>query len=359
MGIEKGSSTFKLVAAAEKIGEEIMPVLKEKAYLDMPPGEVEKLSDITRGVSIANGKPQDEWDFRYGTSIYFAIRTRERVVDPKMVKEYLAYLMDKEFKETGKIPRGKRKKELKETAKSMVQTNLITKVSGARIIIPVNTKMVIMELSSDKKVDEAIEFLTENAFKENALSTITPEYLYNVLTGQPCDSYKGFSVADEERCTGLGADFLTWLWMASEVEGMLPKGIRSTPFGDVEFRNDKDCPKGAITIKMSKGMPWEGEEPKAALVDGKKICAASFRFMKDDTVSYDVVIDETFTFKKFEVSKGQEEELENPEDIFSDAIMSIQLFSELFIELFKTFLSRVDSNESDIRNWYNSRWSEE
>lgn len=346
--------TFTIVTATNKIdSSKASEALKAHAYRDMKQesGEDEAaMCDVTRGISIAGAAPSGDYDFGYGSSTYFAVRTRERVKDPKMIKEYFAYLVDKEFRETNAYPGGKRRKELKAVANDAMKASVV-KTSGTRITIPPDSKMIIVEASSVKKVDEALGFLcTTDLFKDNQTFPMTPEYLYNVLTKKESSSYETFCWGDEVRCTGLGVDFLTWLLMATETTGILPDGVEVTPFGDLCFRNDEDTAKGAVLTKMSKGIPWEGNGPKAALNDGKKVCAIALRFTKGD-ISYEAVIDENFVFKKFKVHEA-EKELEDPQALFADAVMSIQAFVELFVSVFKRFLNMEDDNQTVMKTWY-------
>jgi hypothetical protein len=350
------SPTFTIVTAQNKIDAiAANEALKTKAYLAIPAVEGEadseqNIVDVTRGISIAGVAPTGEYDFTYGSSTYFAVRTRERVKDAKMVKEYVAYLIDKEFRETNVYPGGKRRKEIKAIANDVIKCN-VTKTSGVRMVIPPDSKMVIVEASSVKKVDETLGFLmTTDIFKDNAPSAMTPEFLFNVLSGDKTSSYENICLADEVRCEGIGVDFLTWLWMASETSGVLPEGITVTPFGDICFRNDEQSAQGAIMTKMTKGTPWEGNGPLAALNDGKKVCSIALRFMKGDAVAYEVVVDENFVFKKFKIQEV-DKELSDPQAVFADSIIAIQNFVELFVTVFKRFLNKAEENQTLMKSW--------
>ncbi len=356
MGLEKGSATFVILCAPEKVSNAtVTPLLAEKAYLTMPESSDGPTIDVTRGVSTINKRPDGDLNFQYGPTTYFAIRSRDRKKDPQMVKEYFAYLVDKEISETGKTPKGKRKKELKAIAIEAAKPSDAIKTSAIRVIIPENSKMVIAETSTLKKADEVCAFLAAGPLSGNDPFIFGPEYLYNVLTGKTADSYDNLKFHDEVRASGIGVDFLTWLWMASETPGVLPDTIQVAPFGDISFRNDKESSKGSEITKLSKGLPLGGGGAKAALDDGKKVCSMSLCFQKDEDTSYSVVVDEKFIFKKFKVNET-EKSCGAPQELFGEAVVSIQDFMEIFITVFKRFLNKAEENQDLMVKWYESHW---
>ncbi len=348
-------SSFKIALSKDKIGEEIQDKLINSSYKEYESGN---LTDTTRGISLVSNRIDDNLDFHYGNSFYFAVRNREQSIDSKMVKEHFMYLMDKESKENGDVISRKRKKEIKETAIQLVEDKKVLKTTGTRVTIPANAKTIIVETPSEKKAEEVLLFLTEDVLKDKEVNFLTPEMLYSVIKKSKSVEYNSLSINGQLLSSGIGVDFLTWLWAISETEKCLKdKGIQVIIFGDIEFRNDAGSSKGPVKTKMSKGIPWEGDSVKGALLDGKKVSSVGFRFQKNDSTVYSVVINEGFTFKKFDFDSIDTEESLSKEDLFADVITNIQEFLSLFVDLFKIFIEMEDENQEIIDNWCREKFN--
>jgi len=366
MSFQKGAATFRVFSAEKPIGQEIQDSLKVKAYRKLDPSQVEAIiTDVTRGVSlVGNGTAIDQLDFNYGGNLYFAIRKRESVVNPTIIKEYLNYLIDKEIRESGYVPKGKRKKELKEMAIELAKDQKILKMFGTRVAIVPNTKFVVMDITSLSKLDDIQEIL-EKVIPNNKLRLLDPDTLYNLVTQKETGQYTSLTINDLIVANGIGADFLTWLWAVSDTD-KLPNNLKVSACGDLTFRCDSSS-KGPMVTRMTKGTP-EGGEPAAAFNDGKKISAATFRICKGAEV-YEVTLDESLLFNKFKQVFQQDEASEdsddgektekvkkNPQDDFADRMIAIRSISDIVVDLFKMFVSMQAENQKLVDSWLKNKW---
>jgi len=376
MSFQKGAATFRVFSSGKDIGESIQEGLRAFAYKTLPTeGEQDgPLFDITRGVSLMGTGAPPPVEFVYGGNTFFAIRKREKIINPALVKECLSYLIDKDFKETGKAPWGKRKKELKETARDMAKGEGVLKIGGTRVVIIPNTKFLLMDATSVSKVDDALNFLISGPLPDYTLIQITPEVLYAYLAKKESSQYQPIKVFEKSLTTGVGVDFLTWLWAISEndSEGGNGDKINVSLCGDISFRCDESGTAGSQITKLSKGAPWNGDEPKAAFEDGKKVSSATFRFCKGTDV-FETTLDESLLFNKFKrILEEEDEDAEtddskdgkkkskkrtiNPEESFSDRIIDMKAGADIVIELFKRFVAAGDKVQKNVDDWMTSKW---
>lgn len=360
MSLQKGAATFRVFSSVKEFTNDVNDLLRPFSYKEIPQGGQDGvLFDITRGVSLVGSKPTEDVSFVYGNNIYFAIRKREKIVNPAVVKECLNYLIDKSVKETGEVPRGKRKKELKETAIAMAQNEKVLKMSGIRVVGMLDSKMAFMDATSISKIDEANEFLISGPLPEHSLIQMTPETLYSVFA-QSSVKPESLQITGKSVATGLGMDFLTWLWAVSDTTGGYGD-VNVTLCGDICLRSDENATTGPMITKLSKGSPWSGDEPKAAFNDGKKVSTATFRFSKDSDV-FEVTLDETLLFNKFKRILEEEEEKEEkksktlPEEEFFFRMEDMKQCYDLVCSLFKTFVESYSEAQNVIDNWIEQRW---
>ena len=372
MSLQKGAMAFRVFTAAEQINMDCQNELRAKAYAKFEGVEFGvPLVDVTRGVSlVGNGQDPNTLDFCYGGNLFFAVRTRKQDKNASLVKECLQYLVDKEVKTTGYVPRGKKKKELKDLAIQMASVSPIMKMIGVRVVGIPDSKFVVMDASSVKKCDETLDYVKQNILPNNGLTMITPEYLYSLISKKSAESYIPFKIEGKLTITGIGNDFLTWLWAASEIDGTLQKDTLVSLCGDISFRRDDEEGEGkdSVTTTMTKGVPWEGDGAKAAFAEGKKIKAAIFRVVKGDA-TYELSLDETFLFSKVTEIMNDEEEgdddkeekkkdnSKNPEILFTDRILAVREISEMVFALFNKFVSTSAENEGFVNDWLNNRWN--
>ncbi len=367
MSLQKGAATFRIFSAEKQIGQEIHDCLRPMSYKKLDPSQAEGvIFDATRGVSlVGNGIPPDQLDFNYGGNLFFAIRRRESVTNPAILKEYFNYLIDKEIRETGIVPRGKVKKAIRETAIELAKDQKIMKINGTRVAIVPNSKFVVMDLSSLSKLDEIQVFL-ESILPDNKLRLLDPDALYTLLSQTPSTQYVSLDINKQSIASGIGTDFLTWLWAVSD-DDKLPSNLKVSACGDLTFKCDEHVGKGPAITRMTKGTP-EGNEPAAAFNDGKKVSGATFRICKGSE-TYEVFLDETLLFNKFkqiiqnEDDKGEDGDGEstkkskkNPQDDFADRILAIRSISDTVVDLFKIFVSMQKDNQQLIDSWLKNKW---
>lgn len=380
MSFQKGAMTFRVFTAAEPISLDCQNQLRENAYKKFEGVELgTALLDVTRGVSLVGEGTVDPLtlEFSYGGNLFFAVRSRKQDKNASMVKEFFQYLVDKEVKTTGYAPRGKRKKELKEAAIQLASTNPVTKITGTRVVGVPDSKFVVMDASSVTKCCDTTDYIKAEIMPNNDLSLIDPDYLYTLISKKGPETYIPYKINGKLSATGIGADFLTWLWAASETDGVLPADTIVSLCGDLSFRRDGDSEDShgndSILTTMAKGVPWEGDGAQAAFHEGKKLKAAIFRIAKGES-TYEFSLDETFLFNKVtevfaeesddeaegddgeEKSKKKSDGKRNPEDLFVERIEAVREISETVFGLFNKFMSSLAENEQFVNDWLSHRW---
>ena len=355
MSLEKGKAAFRILLLKEKVGQELEATLMQQSYTEVPPTDEYTTTDICRGRTLWGSNTDVSPDFlRFGTNLYFAVRSREKKLDSKIVAEYLAYMIEKEIAETGEYPTAKRRKEISQTCKETLTVSTTEKLSGIRVLAPIGYKIIVVEGSSVKNA-EAVQMVLRGSETQGdgPASLFTPSQLFDC--GHKDQIYFPFPIKGKASNISIGADFLTWLWMASETPDILPSDVLVSLCGDIAFKGETNEPTSSVTTKLSKGTPWQGEEPKAAFEDGKKVSSAKFRFVLKGGLTYDVTIDENFAFSGFNVVDGFEKGLD-VQSAMNDKAMAIIGFLKVLTNLFYKFMSQPESNAKDLDSWINNRW---
>jgi DNA recombination-dependent growth factor C len=363
MSFEKGKINFAVVEFIDGIDRDtfIANVLSE-SYTDTPPSIEEPVIDFTSGVSLANPRQEeetDEDDFILGGLPYFAIRKQELKIDSAIVKETLDRRLFDLEKEGTKITSA-----IKGDTKEMVVDSLadmaVQKISGVRCVITVDGKRMLVDATSPKKVDETVieSILTSietGAFgSSNAVTRLTPEFLYLTTTGKSYDSYCPVKMNNFETNDGIGHDFMTYLFMGSEVENFFDPGVELTFSGNIELEDCRECLSGAKKTVLKDGAPAMSDEVVSALQSGKKVKSADIMVtFGGDT--YSVTIDKDFTFKKFSV-EDPEEGLDIHSQ-FETRVNTAAMFLDGFKKLFAKFVSTEENNERMILTWLREKQS--
>jgi hypothetical protein len=357
MSLEKGKTTFRVVLTGKHvIGDDLELALVARSYTTIPHVDEYKIEDVCRGRTLwgktDEGLPEDF--LRYGSNLYFSLRTRENKLNKKTLSEYIEFLIEKEITETGDNVSSKRRKAIKNEAQMTLMSLSAESLSGVRAISAIGGKSVIVEGGSAKSA-ERIQELLEDCVEDAEVSMLTPDFLY-YLSSSETDLYQPFRISEEHSSdVSIGADFLTWLWMASETVGVLPDAVAVALCGDITFKGCADDSVASVTTKLSKGSPWKGDEPMAAFSGGKKVSSAKFRFSKNLGQTYEVSIDDTFKFSSFDVVDGKEDGLDVQSEM-NEKVTSITEFLTLLTSLFYKFKALGDKNESLIATWVKNRW---
>ena len=355
MSMEKGTISFRVVRTANPVGEELEKKLEALAYSSMD--EDHEVVDVTRGVSMwGNGEEvKDQEAFlRFGTSLYFARRMRKKRVPQVKIKEFYAHLLHKEIEAEGLPVSQKRRKELREMAEETLLGQATVDLSGVRVSAPLQKNCFLVESKTVSKSVEVQDLLA--ACGETQTAIMTPNVFYQHITKGEED-YFPYSIDGQLVATGVGVDFLTWLWMAAECNEILPDGLKVVICGDIELRRDKGSGQKSQKMKLSSGAPWETGEPEAAFRAGKKVQSARFMFQEGKGTTYTVTVDEDFYFKALDIS-DEDKKLE-PQSFMSDRHMHIVEFLRILTQIFKKFLDMQYANQELINSWIEARRNRE
>lgn len=168
-------------------------------------------------------------------------------------------------------------------------------------------------------------------------------------------------VDDEEMDHTPGQDFLTWLWFASEARGGI---FNSGTSGDLAVAIEGPllfvrAGDGAHETALRRGLPTVSAEAKTALLGGKKLRRAKLLLARADetwSCSFDA---DTFVFRALKLPEPKE--TLDAASRFQDRIQKLDLFRELFLELFDRFLddrgepARWAAVKQEIHRWAQER----
>jgi hypothetical protein len=339
MSFEKGGMTFRVLKPQVARASETEQYLLDLSYLETPGVGDYTTVDVCRGVTLHTGeKPEGEDFLKYGENVYFAMRTRERVIDKKAVKELVNYLLDKFYTEKGYVAKGKNVKEIKENAEAILADKTFEDCSGIRAVLTRPKANLLVEGASIKKVDSLLDGMgLDTATNYTVLS---PDELFTSITGKSPAEYLPYSINGKSTTAEIGKDFLTWLWMASETDGKLPGKIVTALCGDIVMKGEG---RSSLTTKLSKGTPWAGEEVCAAFNEHKKVSSAKFRVITKDDYIVECMIDEEFVFSGFKTIT--EIDGKDPQEIMDERIRMVESFLETIEALFERFLQEVDPEQ--------------
>ena len=148
--------------------------------------------------------------------------------------------------------------------------------SGTRCVLAPNRDILLVEAVAEKALDDAMVSLTSCVAVTPAGSptkALTPDLLYEAYSGKRISMYIPVDLGGMKSSDGVGKDFLTWLFMASECQGVLPKGVTFAVTGSLGMEDCRECKTGAVNITLQKGEPASGKEVVACLEQGKKVVA--------------------------------------------------------------------------------------
>lgn len=359
MSLEKGKATFRVIlTGSRKIDTEFEDAFTALGYSSTPSDDEYEVVDVSRGRSLWGGSNLEmpEGWVKYGSNLYFALRTRTKQIDKKTFSEYVEHLIEQEVAETDNYPTGKRKKALKMQAKETLAAMNMETVKGIRVLAPIGGKCLLVEGSA--KNAEKIQDLVQQNVKDVDTFLFTPDFLFNLNSKKDTNAgfYDSYKIQGQTSEMGIGADFLTWLWMASETAGILDDTIVAL-CGDMVFKGDSESSQSSATLKLSKGTPWEGMGPKAAFDEGKKVVSARFRFMTGGR-TWEVTLDEQFGMSQFDIIDGVDENLDM-QSMMDERATAITDFLKILTNIFYKFMALSQKNEELVDTWVDNRWEME
>lgn len=160
--------------------------------------------------------------------------------------------------------------------------------------------------------------------------------------------------------SGLGRDFLTWLWFYAEAQGGLVQVDGLGEFGilmegPLLFVSEGD---GAHEAVLRKGAPLVSAEAKAALLAGKKLRCGRLTLVRGEEQWTATVDADRFAFRSL---KLPEEQPLDPISRFQGRMLGLQTFLDVFLDLFDHFLDqRMDAGRwqkvrKEIHHWVTQR----
>jgi len=357
MSFDKGTVNFTVLAPARKI-ESLSSVIDDimgEGYKQSSPSFETDIFDSTSGLSLADivGREVMEGDFKYGGIPYFAIRKREKKIDTGLVKERLERFIADAAQE-GRVVSSKEKKAQKEVIVNSLAMDAQEKISGNRVVISPDGSTIYLEASSEKKVEELVEILMsliEYGKIGGGIGVVTPEFMATTLGYDP-DAYEPIRVSEHEQIMGIGEDFLTYLFMASEIKGYVDPFEISLP-GNINMVDCCSASSGAKKISMKDGLASISKEVISALKSGKKVESADFMIAEGDA-AFSVTIDSQFHFKKLKM-ENMEDQFDDKEGEFLARVNAITKFTGIVETLLKQFLDRRSVLENVFQEWVSKK----
>jgi hypothetical protein len=352
MSFEKSTINFTVLRTAKPIDPSFEESILEEGYMKTNPTVGGPVLDFSSGVSLASlARDATIDDFKLGALAYFAIRKRELKIDAGTLKEHVERMIHDEIARTGGIT-SKQKKQFKEDAQDVLEDTAQARVSGTRLEISPDRRALYVEATSASKLTDVIDMLISGVplGSYGRVDVYGPEMAY-VMTA-PDEDDSPIRIGNMETSDGLGEDFLTWAFMASESDQMAGDGVEISLPGVIELADCREAATGPKVVMLKEGQPCWGMPVVSCLKNGKKVVSADF-MLGFDGFAVEVNIDSDFAFRKFKAVS-----LEPNGDLvgdFTDRITAIEIFLIHFQKLFARFLVTVEHNEQLINSWIESK----
>lgn len=248
--------------------------------------EEEQVGWVSRRYLIEN--ELDETNVCLGRYALFTLRTALRKIPSALLKaecsmRELQYLRENAL---NRVPAQKRK-EIKEDIIRMRLPQMPPSISGVQIAIDRPNSLIWVGSGSGKVQKTFIQLFQKTFDMEPELITLGDWLMVN-LKKLPSDLIPlTYGETDNTDLDFPGRDFLTWLWFYSEsTMGGELKVDRGSPAqlaldGPLSLVASAEG-RGAGEVVISKGMPTQSAEAKAALTVGKKLRKAKIMVSKDE-----------------------------------------------------------------------------
>jgi len=358
MSFDKGSMNFTVVDLASYDRDKFLENLNGESYSASNPSFDAPVTDVTCGISLAStdkdGVSVD--DFVLGGLPFFAVRKRELKIDASTVKETVERrILD--LTKSGVDVSSKKKKEIKEDVIDALSVDASEKLSGVRCVISSTGKFMLVDATSGKKVEDFIDniysFVAMDAFGgSGGLVARSPEAMYSRTSGKGFMDYEQIEMNHFGTEAGIGEDFLTYLFMASEIENFFSDGTEVVLAGDIELADSRETSVGAKKIVVKEGVPSVAQEVVTALCSGKKVSSVDLMMSFGGDV-YTVTVDSEFRFKKLTIK--DEEKIGDIHARLESRMLSVSMFLDGFGKIFNKFVESEDSNEKMIQVWLDEK----
>lgn len=258
----------------------------------------------------------------------------------------------------------KTKAEIRKEIEARLMPTMPHQFKGMALVHLPESDMVYAEATSDKQMDSL-----EAAMREAlgfGLIPVTPQYAAARRLKYDMRDYTPTSFSpdcnDDDSGNSMGQDFLTWVWFYSEARG----GIFKTPSGG-DFAAMIEGPltfvfegQGSHEAVLRRGTPTISTEAKITLLSGKKLRKSRLMLARGQD-TWQVTLDaETFIFRGLKLPEGEKLE---PVSRFQERMVSINVFTTAFLEIFDRFMKeRTDAatwakTTAEIHQWVNDRTS--
>jgi len=335
MSFEKGKMNFSVLVSTSPIGDGFEDAVFEDSYSESKPSLETPVEDFTAGISLADA-PKERELFSFGSHFFASTRKKEYKMPRSRLKEEIEAVLHDEVKKNGGDPlNSKRRKEIVESVQTALQGQAQLELSGSRFVLSHDRKRIIVEASSSSKLDNALVSITSSVPISIAtgIMAYTPDFLYEVATGENVAGYQPLTIAGRYSSEGIGRDFLTWLWARSENDGTID-GLTIALTGMIQLAGEDDG-SGPVNVILKDGAPAIGAEVDTGFNQGKKVSKAEFS-IADGNLVYQATIDDEFHFKGFQGPYTPEKGLSNG-DNFDGRMMDCVAFMKIIERTFKVF----------------------
>jgi len=359
MSFEKGNMNVSVVEFDNGIDKEkFMDNIVSESYSNSRPSIEEPVCDFTSGISLApleDGDEPEQQDFELGGLPYFAVRVKELKIDSGRLKELVERKVFDLIRETGSVS-SKQKKAIKESLIDALSVDAVEKVSGIRCVIAPDGKRMFVDATSERKVDDVVieQIITSietGAYgNSSCVGRMSPYRMYAEIKGAE-EEYIPFDMNNFACTNDIGNDFLTYLYMASEVEDFFDD-VKLSFSGNIEFEDCRECSSGSKVTSLKDGTPSICDEALSAMLSGKKVRSAeiSISFGGD---AYKATVDKELFFKKLSI-ENEEKDLDI-HSMFESRIRSVNLFVDGIKKVFRKFVESEDNNENLVLAWLKTK----
>ncbi len=341
MPFESGSFPLNVFRITGKIPADLLKLFGAHA--------AEKLDEIKdeQSVGWVSGRHLLERDIDDTTSIlgghiHVHLRISQRKVPAALLKaecrkEELEYQLQNKIQH---LP-SKVRKEIRKRILDKRTPQMPPSVNGVPLVIDQTSKLLFLGSASQKICDIFLEKLYSTA-KMELMRLDADEMMYSACK-QKADVLDPlrFSSATKDLGQCPGRDFLTWLWFLSETSPKFSHKQYGTfelivegPF-TLALTEDAD---GAGETSVRRGNPAKSAEVKAALIVGKKLRKAKICIVRGKEVWKFTFDADRFSFTGMTLPDGEELEANSA---FAERIQNLNIFVEIFQELFNKFESAV------------------
>lgn len=368
MGFEKGTSALTVLRLNEKLPENFLEKFNANnagKFDSIKTDEVQR--GWVSGRHLLENIVNENTALKAGY-IFLNYRRAERKIPPTLLNAMCKMREIEELRENPTLitVSKKRKREIKN---QIIEDNIsmfAPSVSGVEMVIDPKTNLVFIGTASVKQVDQVLDYLRDTFSLEPGKipSRLDPDEIMFRNFKEPASVLPNihFTVKKLEDEHSPGRDFLTWLWFHSERNE-----------GSLQYKNNRyhiaiEGPlllalateaQGAGETNLKKGCPTNSAEAKIALEMGKKLKKAKFRIARGQDVWSGTFEADKFTFSGLKLPDGEEMD---PDSVFDERMLNLNLFCEIIEEYFKLFVSNINSPEwknimSDIQEWTEEKLS--